>query len=170
MWDTCIAADGASRHPAKRTMYTLYALRGTSEFPPVSSNKNKKTKVTNYAPRIQPRPVPVPVSIFHAGSLYMARSGLLAFVGTAVICARHRCRITADATPIITSRMSNLTSLANVPPNVANRCSSFDLASFGKARHCGSPWSAPCFDFSRCRDNKSIYVYDVKVSTCTNVQ
>ncbi|CAM9123044.1 unnamed protein product [Ectocarpus sp. 13 AM-2016] len=90
----------------------------------------------------------------------MARLGLHAFVGTAAIFARHRCCPTADAAPTITSRKSNFTSLANVPPRVANRCSSFDLASFGKAKHCGSPWSAPCFDYSRCRDNKSIYVYD----------
>ncbi|CAM9569737.1 unnamed protein product, partial [Ectocarpus sp. 13 AM-2016] len=89
----------------------------------------------------------------------MARS---AFIVTAVICFRHRCCPTADGAPTITSRKSNLTSLVDVPPRVANRCSSFDLVSFGKAKHCGSPWSAPCFDFSRCHDHKGIYVYDEK--------
>ena len=57
-----------------------------------------------------------------------------------------------------------LPSIQNVTREVTNRCSSFDLAQFTTARDCGSPLASPCFDFSRCRDGPSIYVYDPEVS------
>ena len=62
------------------------------------------------------------------------------------------------------SSSSNLTSILNVPREVANRCSSFDLAQFTTARDCGSPLSLPCFDIGRCRGGSSIYVYDPEVT------
>lgn len=54
-------------------------------------------------------------------------------------------------------------SVTAVPPDVVNRCSSFDLASMSKGRTCGSPYASPCFDFSRCLDRATIYVYDPQV-------
>lgn len=49
------------------------------------------------------------------------------------------------------------------PAVVTNRCSDFDLSEMTDAMNCGSPLSAPCFDFSRCRDGPTVYVYDEEV-------
>lgn len=55
--------------------------------------------------------------------------------------------------------------LADFPAVVStNRCSDLDLTGFAKAMNCGPPLSAPCFDFSRCRDRPTVYVYDSQVS------
>lgn len=44
-----------------------------------------------------------------------------------------------------------------------NRCSDLNLTGFGDAMNCGPPLSAPCFDFSRCRGEPAVYVYDPQV-------
>lgn len=50
-------------------------------------------------------------------------------------------------------------------PWSTNRCSDFDMSNFTEhAMSCGSPLSSPCFDFSRCRDSPTVYIYDSEVS------
>lgn len=57
----------------------------------------------------------------------------------------------------------NSTYRAEFPSFTSNRCSDFDLSGFADAMNCGPPLSAPCFDFSRCRDGPTVYVYDRQV-------
>lgn len=45
------------------------------------------------------------------------------------------------------------------------RCSAVDFAALSRSMACGAPFSSPCFDRDRCRDNGPlIYVYD---ATCS---
>lgn len=53
--------------------------------------------------------------------------------------------------------------MGGFPPVSTNRCSDFDLSGFTDAMNCGTPLSSPCFDFSRCRDGPTVYVYDREV-------
>lgn len=57
----------------------------------------------------------------------------------------------------------NASPTADFPAWSTNRCSDFDLSGFTNAMNCGSPLSAPCFDFSRCRGGPTVYVYDKEV-------
>eukprot|EP00752_Nemacystus_decipiens_P004770 g4341.t1 len=57
------------------------------------------------------------------------------------------------------------------PKPRTNRCSDFDLSPFiDNAINCGSPLSSPCFNFSRCSDNPSVYVYDEECSLADSSQ
>lgn len=54
--------------------------------------------------------------------------------------------------------------VADFPAAVTtNRCSDLDLSGFANAMNCGPPLSAPCFDFARCRNSATVYVYDHQV-------
>lgn len=47
---------------------------------------------------------------------------------------------------------------------MANRCSMFDLSTVENGASCGAPFSAPCFDWGRCANGTSVYVYDAEVN------
>eukprot|EP00752_Nemacystus_decipiens_P004771 g4342.t1 len=58
-----------------------------------------------------------------------------------------------------------MTVLGELPATRTNRCSDYDLSPFtNNAINCGAPLSLPCFNFSRCRDGPSVYVYDKECS------
>lgn len=64
----------------------------------------------------------------------------------------------------MTGSFGDPTSMADLPEVSTNRCSDYDLSGFAKAMNCGSPLSLPCFDFSRCRNGPTVYIYDQEVS------
>lgn len=41
-----------------------------------------------------------------------------------------------------------------------NSCLHIDMSLFARGFSCGSPLSKPCFDFGRCGETPSVYVYD----------
>ncbi len=41
-----------------------------------------------------------------------------------------------------------------------NSCLDMDMSGFARGFSCGSPMSKPCFDFDRCGQTPSVYVYD----------
>lgn len=144
--------------------------------------KRKKRRGPTVLPRAGCFPMYVDVSlvIVKAKSLRLEAAAMsrwfqsvfLAISATALL---RRVRATAAPSMRLNEQQQEkwdnaVPSITAVSPDVANRCSSFDLASMSNGRACGSPYSSPCFDFSRCLDRPTIYVYDPQVILCKPLQ
>lgn len=76
------------------------------------------------------------------------------------------CRASAvSALHLGTLMMAAVVAAWDTPEVMTNRCSDYDLSGFGDALNCGSPLSLPCFDFSRCRNGPTVYIYDEEVGS-----